>query len=62
MKVQAQPICESDKRLYDVMVDRYRRKLVNVTQAVVMLSSVVSDREYFEAVGKNDFLRAVAKS
>lgn len=62
MKIEVQPICETDKRLYDVMVDRYKRKLVSLNQAVVMLSDVVTDQAYFEEVGKNDFLRTVAKS
>lgn len=55
-------ICEDDKRLYEAVADRFKRKLVSLPQAVVMLKSVVSDREYFEQVGINDFLRTVAKS
>jgi hypothetical protein len=62
MKIQNQPICDTDKRLYNVMVDRYKRKLVSLSQAVIMLSDVVTDREYFEEIGKNEFLRMVAKS
>lgn len=62
MKIQNQPICETDKRLYEVMVDRYKRKLVSVNQAIVILSDIVTDREYFEEIGKNDFLRLIAKS
>lgn len=55
-------ICDDDKRLYEAVADRFKRKLVSLPQAVVMLKSVVSDREYFEQVGINDFLRTVAKS
>lgn len=55
-------ICDDDKRLYAAVADRFKRKLVSLPQAVVMLKSVVSDREYFEQVGINDFLRTVAKS
>lgn len=55
-------ISESDKRLYDAIADRFSRRLVSVRQAVVMLESCVSDKEYFEQFGKNDFLRTVAKS
>ena len=62
MKIHSQPICETDKRLYEVMVDRYKRKLVSVNQAIVILSDIVTDREYFEGIGKNDFLRLIAKS
>ena len=55
-------ICDNDKRLYEAVADRFKRKLISLPQAVVMLKSVVSDREYFEQVGINDFLRTVAKS
>lgn len=59
---EIRPICDDDKRLYEAVADRFKRKLVSLPQAVVMLKSVVSDREYFEQVGINDFLRTVAKS
>jgi hypothetical protein len=50
---------ETDKRLYEVVRYRFDNKLISVNGCIRMLRSIVSDREYFEQVGRDEFLRSL---
>jgi hypothetical protein len=52
-------ISETDKRLYEVVKYRFDNKLLSINGCIRVLRSVVSDREYFEQVGKHEFLRSL---
>ena len=52
-------LTESDKRLYEVVRYRFDNKLISVNGCIRMLRSIVSDREYFEKVGRDEFLRSL---
>jgi hypothetical protein len=52
-------INETDKRLYDVVRYRFENKLLSINGCIRVLRSVVSDREYFEQIGKHEFLRSL---
>jgi hypothetical protein len=52
-------LTEEDKRLYDVVRYRFDNKLISVNGCVRMLRSIVSDREYFDNVGRDEFLRSL---
>jgi hypothetical protein len=52
-------ISETDKRLYEVVRYRFNNKLLSINGCIRVLRSVVSDREYFEQVGKHEFLRSL---
>ena len=52
-------LTDEDKRLYDVVRYRFDNKLISVNGCIRMLRSIVSDREYFEKVGRDEFLRSL---
>jgi hypothetical protein len=52
-------ISETDKRLYEVVKYRFDNKLLSINGCIRVLRSVVSDRDYFEQVGKHEFLRSL---
>ena len=52
-------LTESAKRLYEVVRYRFDNKLISVNGCIRMLRSIVSDREYFEQVGRDEFLRSL---
>lgn len=52
-------LTEEDKRLYDVVRYRFDNKLISINGCVRMLRSIVSDREYFDNVGRDEFLRSL---
>jgi hypothetical protein len=52
-------ITDEDKRLYEVVRYRFDNKLISVNGCIRMLRSIVSDREYFEKVGRDEFLRSL---
>jgi|688.fasta_scaffold275931_2 hypothetical protein len=52
-------LTDEDKRLYEVVRYRFDNKLISVNGCIRMLRSIVSDREYFEKVGRDEFLRSL---
>lgn len=52
-------LTDEDKRLYEVVRYRFDKKLISVNGCIRMLRSIVSDREYFEKVGRDEFLRSL---
>jgi hypothetical protein len=52
-------LTDEDKRLYEVVRYRFDNKLISVNGCIRMLRSIVSDREYFEKIGRDEFLRSL---
>jgi hypothetical protein len=52
-------LTDEDKRLYEVVRYRFDNKLISVNGCIRMLRSIVSDREYFEKFGRDEFLRSL---
>lgn len=52
-------VCADDKRLYGMVRFRIEQKIMNLDQAIRLLRSELVDKEYFDLIGREDFIRSV---